>query len=152
MREAQCGFSSATPGEGADLLLRYGPTLTVRIGFDPTYRSGSERIPNLHENGHPALVDTGATLSCIDSALAAVLQLPVVDREPVSGVHGSEEVNVHLAQIHVPVLNWVIVGRFHGVHLTTGNQPHLALLGRRFLRDFTMSYDGSSGSVTISRD
>lgn len=137
--------------KGADLLVRYGPTMAVQVGFDREYRIGSGGIPNLHEVQHPALVDTGATLSCIDSILAAILRLPIVDRESVSGVHGSQEVNVHLAQIYIPSLSSVIFGRFHGVHLVNGNQPHLALLGRMFLRDFTMTYDGRDGSVRVSK-
>lgn len=151
MREVECGFASGAQGNGTDLLTRYGPTLLVRIGFDRNYRSGGG-APNLHDAEYPALVDTGATLSCIDSGLAATLHLPVVDRESVSGVHGSQEVNVHLAQIHVPSLDSVIIGRFHGVHLVQGNQPHLALLGRTFLRNFTMTYDGRAGSVKIRRN
>ncbi|MCY4221740.1 MAG: hypothetical protein OXD35_08855 [Thiotrichales bacterium] len=151
MREIECGFASLTQGSGVDLLIRYGPTVAVQVGFDREYRSGSGDIPNLHEAQHLALVDTGATLSCIDSTLAATLRLSIVDRESVSGVHGSQEVNVHLAQIYVPSLDWVIFGRFHGVHLVRGNQPHLALLGRIFLRDFTMTYDGRTGSVRISK-
>ena len=99
-----------------------------------------------------AHVDTGAMLSCIDSVLAATLHLLVVDRESVSGVHGSQEVNVHLTQIHIPSLDSVVIGRFHGVHLAQGNQPHLALLGRVFLRNFTMTYDGRAGSVKIRRN
>ena len=134
------------------MLVQYGPTLGVRIGFDQDYQSGSGVVPNLPEANHPALVDTGATLSCIDSALAAVLHLPIVDRESVSGVHGSEEVSVHLGQIYVPTLDFVILGRFHGVHLAKGNQPHRAILGRTFLLNFKMAYDGPAASVVISRE
>ena len=112
---------------------------------------GGRVPPNLPEAEHPALVDTGAQPSCIDSALAAHLNLPVVDRESISGAHGSHEVNVHLAQISVPALGLNLVGRFHGVHLTAGNQRHLALLGRTFLQRCTMSYDGPAGTVSISR-
>ena len=151
MHEVECGFSSGAQGSGTDLLARYGPTVAVRIGFDRDYRSGGG-VPNLHDAEYPALVDTGATLSCVDSGLAATLHLPIVDRESVSGVHGSQEVNVHLAQIHIPSLDSVIIGRFHGVHLVQGNQPHLALLGRVFLRNFTMTYDGRTGSVKIRRN
>jgi ABC-type uncharacterized transport system permease subunit len=99
-----------------------------------------------------ALVDTGASESCIDSLLAATLKLPIVDRRPVSGVHGSKEVNVYLAQIHVPSLNFTIYGAFAGVELKAGGQIHNALVGRTFLRNFKMIYDGKSGDVTISSD
>ena len=152
MHEVEGGFPSAVRGDGVNLLIQYGPTLLVRIGFDQGHQSDTEDIPNLPEAGHPALVDTGATLSCIDSALAAMLHLPIVDRELVSGVHGSDEVNVHLGQIYVPSLDFVILGRFHAVHLAKGNQPHRAILGRTFLRNFKMVYDGPAASVVISRE
>ena len=90
--------------------------------------------------------------SCIDSALAIELRLPVMDREDISGVHGVLAANVHLAHIYLPGLNWTVYGRFHGVHLSEGGQPHSALIGRTFLQDFTMVYEGRTGSVTISND
>jgi predicted aspartyl protease len=151
MRSVECGLPVGGPDERVAWLVRNGPTLATRIGFDQGYRIADRVPPNLPEGEHAALVDTGAQLSCIDSALAADLNLPIVDREPVSGAHGSHEVNVHLAQIYVPALEMTIVGRFHGVHLTAGNQKHLALLGRTFLQRCTMSYDGPAGTVTISR-
>jgi hypothetical protein len=52
--------------------------------------------------GERALVDTGATESCIDSMLATQLGLPVADKRMVAGIHGSQEVSFHLAQIHIP--------------------------------------------------
>ncbi len=83
------------------------------------------------------------------SALADILNLPVVDRRNVSGVHGSAEVNIHLAQIYVPFLQFTTYGRFAGVHLTSGGQVHRALIGRSFLRFFTMTYNGVAGSVEL---
>ena len=120
MPSVECGLLVGGTDERAAWLVRNGPTLGVRIGFDQTYRTGGGAPPNLPATEHPALVDSGALLSCIDSALAADLRLPIVDREPVSGAHGAREVNVHLAQINIPTLNLNIVGRFHGVHLTDG--------------------------------
>ena len=95
-------------------------------------------------------MDTGAIESCIDSALASTLNLPIVDRQPVAGAHGSGEVNTHLAQIYVPALGVTVYGAFAGVHLTAGGQPHYALIGRTFLRNFTMVYKGRTGAVTLS--
>ena len=133
------------------MLVSIGPTLRVQIGFDSTYRRGQGTRPNLANVEYPALVDTGATTSCIDSTLAGSLNLPIVDRMPVSGAHGSQEVNMHLAQIYIPSLEWSITGIFAGVHLHSGGQPHFALIGRTFLSHFTMVYDGLTGSVIISR-
>jgi hypothetical protein len=68
----------------------------------------------------------------------------------VSGVHGSIEINMHLAQVRIPSLGWTIYGTFAGVHMQAGGQPHLALIGRTFLRNYTMIYDGKTGKVTLS--
>lgn len=144
MASADCG------ADGPDLLVERGPTLHVRIGFDPGFRRGN--VPALAEDTLPALVDTGAFASCIDSDLARDLDLPIVNRGRVAGVLGVGEVNFHLAHIYVPELDWTISGRFAGVHLAAGGQPHAALLGRDFLSFFTMRYDGRTGSVTIADD
>ena len=80
------------------------------------------------------------------------LALPVAGRERMAGADGVAEVNMHLAQIHVPELNWTVYGWFASVHLTAGGQPHRALIGRTFLRHFMLAYDGRTGSVTLSSD
>ena len=67
-------------------------------------------------------MDTGAAASCIDSILANTLKLPVVDQQDVAGSHGKGEVNMHLAQIHVPDVDFTVYGEFAGVHLLAGGQ------------------------------
>ena len=152
MPTTKCGFADQTGQSGRDALALYGPTLFVQIGFDPASRPSDGPNPNLPPDKHPALVDTGATESCIDSELALILNLPIVDRQKVAGVHGADTVNVHLAQIHVPSLDFTVYGRFAGVHLRAGGQPHFALIGRTFLRNFTMTYEGRTGNVILSND
>ena len=141
----ECGFKNRP-----DVLVHYGPTLYIEIGFDPNFRPNSEGKPDLSANQFPALVDTGASVSCIDSGLAMELNLPVVDRGDIAGAHGSGAVDFHLAQIYVPSLRWTVFGQFAGVHLIAGGQPHYALIGRDFLQDFTMTYEGRTGVVTLS--
>ena len=143
--QVECGFPIPQN------LVDFGPTLFVQIGFDSIYQPNIGNKPNLPTTIYPALMDTGATDSCIDSSLAANLNLPIVDRQNVAGVHGAHEVNMHLAQIHVPDLPFTVPGYFAAVHLRAGGQPHFALIGRTFLRDFKMIYDGVSGSVTLVR-
>ena len=146
MVDAECRFSGL-PGD----LVRFGPTLKVQIGLDVSYRPESGGAPNLPPTEYPALVDTGALASCIDSAVALALDLPVIDEQSISGAHGSGRVNVHLAHIHVPTLGFTQYGGFFGAHLLAGGQPHHALLGRTLLRNMTMVYDGSTGTVSIRR-
>jgi Aspartyl protease len=150
MAETKCGFDSSPGVLGCDQLVAHGPTLFVRIGFDPTYNPQTPSLlPDLPQNDLPALVDTGALESCIDSALAMSLNLPVVDRRLISGAHGAKEVNVHLAHIHIPTLFFTVYGAFCAVDLQAGGQTHQALIGRTFLRNFTMTYEGRSGTVAL---
>jgi len=153
MPETKCGFNDIPDFTGADLLVSYGPTLKVDIGFDPNYNPQKLNIlPTLSVKGINALVDTGAGESCIDNLLASQLNLPIIDRRPVSGAHGSHLSNMYLAQIHVPSLKFTIYGAFAGVDLLAGGQVHKALIGRTFLRCFKMIYDGRNGTVTLSSD
>lgn len=152
MVQTKCGFDSGPQGSGADLLMLNGPTLLVNIGFDPDYKAGAQAPPKAGIELMHALVDTGATESCIDNLLAAALKLPIVDRRSVSGSAGRHVANVYLAQVHIPTLRYTIYGAFAGVDLAAGGQPHSALIGRTFLRGFTMVYEGRTGTVTLSND
>ena len=152
MPSADCGFINVPGGApGSVLLCAYGPTMLVNIGFDPSFRAGQTALPVAGIIGIRALVDTGAGESCIDSLLASQLNLPIIDRRTIAGVGGAQQVNIHLAQLHIPSLSWTIYGSFAGVHLSAGGQPHQALLGRTFLQHHTLIYTGTSGTVTISR-
>lgn len=146
MATVDCGFEGR-PEE----LVQSGPTIVVQIGFDPKYLTFSQYRPNLPRTQFHALVDTGATESCIDSAVAMDLDLPIVDQQNLAGAHGVHPANVYLAQIYIPELEVTIGGRFSGVHLTAGGQAHSALIGKSFLLHFTMIYEGQTGAVRISR-
>ena len=112
MSRAECGFKDYKGNSAQSLLVQFGPTVGVRIGFDRGYFPSDSTHPDLPEDVWPALMDTGTAESCIDSALADILNLPIVDRRNVSGVHGSAEVNIHLAQIYVQSLQFTTYGRF----------------------------------------
>lgn len=144
MNTTECGFI----GDGAaNLLVMHGPTLLVDIGFDPAMTAGNR--PALAKTALWALVDTGATESCIDDDLAQELGLPVVDKRTVGGVSGHHEACMYLAHIFIPTLNYTIHGQFAGVKLRAGGQRHFALIGRTFLHNFVMTYDGCSGKVSL---
>ena len=152
MPTTKCGFDNSPGVQGRDLLVGKGPTLAVLIGFDPTYDPANHRAPNLPQQILYALVDTGATESCIDGGLAMQLNLPIIDRRRVSGIHGAGEVNVHLGQVFIPTLSCTVYGPFCAVDLVAGGQFHHALIGRTFLQNFTMTYEGRTGTVTLSND
>ena len=143
MPAIEAGFSDS------GTLFRFGPTIYVQIGLDPTHRTEGQ-LPKLSDVSLPALVDTGATLSCINSSLAERLQLPVVDKKSVIGVHGPVQTDFYAAQIYTPALKLVTHGIFAGLPLIGSGQLHYALIGRSFLKAFTMTYEGRTGRVTIS--
>lgn len=151
MPQANCGFNDAPGATGREQLVVHGPTLFVDIGFDPGFQPGPTSVPVPAAKGLWALVDTGAVESCIDGALATALGLPIIDRRQIAGVSGLKEVNVHLAQIHVPTLAFTIYGPFAAVDLAGGGQRHQALIGRTFLQHFMMIYYGMTGTVTLFR-
>jgi hypothetical protein len=153
MAKTFCGFDDSPSVSGCAQLVGFGPTLLVMIGFDPNYDPATpQNPPVLPLPALPALVDTGATASCIDSGLAMRLNLPIVDRQMIAGVHGNREVNMHLAHIHVPLLAFTVYGPFAGVDLIAGGQAHHALIGRTFLQHFTMIYEGRTGTVVLHND
>lgn len=142
--------ADAVPGgaPNSEALYLFGPVLPVLIGSnqDPRMQDASS-IVAVHRY---ALVDTGATDSCIDSNLAHALGLRVVDERNVATPGGIETFNVYSGWIEVPELNFAKRGPLMGANLSAGGQPYGALLGRDFLRHCSMHYDGETGSVTIS--
>ncbi len=151
MSQAKCGFDHDGNVPGRNLLVRLGPTLRVDIGFDPDYDAHRPRqLAHLAMPNVSALIDTGASISCIDSGVAMELQLPVINRTSVAGVGGLHQFNVHLAQIRAPELNFTFYGPFTGVDLAASGQQRIALIGRDFLSHFQMTYDGQSGRVTLT--
>ena len=147
MPSVSCGF----PGR-PDALKQSGPTLYVDIGLDPSLHLRYGEAPRLAATRIPALVDTGTSDSCIDTALAASLDLPVAKRYgTIAGVHGPGPAVIYVAHIYVPDLHLVIYGHFPGVHLAGSGQPHAALIGRDFLQHCVMTYNGPTGDVVLER-
>ena len=113
-------------------LIQFGPSINVQVGLSI----------NRNTESSPALIDTGAAISCIDDYLARSLNLPVIDHGTVSGIAGATQVNFYLALVYIPDLDDTIVGPFAGVHLAAGGQVHRVLLGRTFLHGMIFQYQG----------
>jgi hypothetical protein len=109
MAQAECGFDSVEGGgaSGSELLVQFGPTLLVDIGFDQNYRPQPSATRCRESGGLPR---AGAR------TLSELYDLRLLC----------------------------------GVDLAAGGQIHRALIGRTFLRRFTMVYEGETGTVTLS--
>jgi predicted aspartyl protease len=153
MPSIKVGFDRPhTVADCPETLALNGPTMVVQVGFDPAFDAkipGAQ--PKLPVDQYQALIDTGASHSSIDANLAKKLNLPVVDRKPVSGVHGSQMVDICAAQIWLPVVNFTIHGQFALVFLRDSGQAHDVLLGRAMLRSFMFYFDGTTGYAKLSR-
>ena len=144
---AQCGFRGKP-----ELLFIKGPTLQVQVGLDTAaFVLGPSVQPDLPELKIPALVDTGASVCCIDSQLAKDLNLPFVGKKKMSGIKGPSMHSSYLGQIYIPALSFTLYGILISVDLVAGGQEHGVLLGRDFLGNFQMVYDGVNGVVSIGR-
>ena len=149
MPSIQAGFRSGARGESpADLLVRLGPTILVDIGLKS--RSAPGAVPDLPEKRVRALIDTGAGGDCIDDELAHQLRLPIHDEGEISGVGGRHRAFVYTARIYIAPLGRLLFQPFTGVRLAEGEQWHRVILGRSFLRRYTLTYDGGAGQVEIS--
>jgi len=97
-----------------------------------------------------ALIDTGASSTCIDESLAQQMNLPAIDVvQMMSASHDATPTNVYPIQMQVigtPIR--VEVPRALGATLAT--QGYIALIGRDFLQHCTLFYNGISGEMTLS--
>ena len=150
MAKTQAGFKDGKGEIAPDLLVKLGPTLLVDIGLKPLAHTSDG--PELQFKGLRALVDTGAGDNCIDSGIAGLARLPVIDQRIASGIGGATRVNIHMARLYIPSLKQMLFQPFAGVELESGGQWHQALLGRTFLRPYTLRYVGPTGEVEISHD
>jgi predicted aspartyl protease len=167
---ADCGFPAISPlpaasgaapqfVTGIDLLAAKGPTTPVEIGFDQnmfhtdpaTVQSAINAVASAPTSQLvEALIDTGAGESAIDEDLAKALKLPLIDQVDGSGIGGTEKFNVYLGHIKLTSLGFIEFGRFMGVKLQAGQQPHRALLGRSILRRMILVYDGRDGTCKLA--
>jgi hypothetical protein len=149
-RSIECVPSGA---QAAETLIADGPTISIDIGFDKSWQPGGAQMPDLEGLRVRALIDTGADISFIDGDLATRLRLPIVERARprVLSAFGFHEADVYLAQIFVRPLLFIQYGEFVGVYLTRHGEPYEVQLGRTFLANFTLIYDGKRGGATLSR-
>ena len=128
-----------------DALLRHGPSIDIHVA--PLARHGE---PALEAPPAGALIDTGTRHDCIDSGFAERLRLPVVDTFGVTTSAGSHSIAVYAALVVVPRLGISRYAAFVGINFAFADVPHRVVLGRAFLEDVIMIYDGLRGQITFA--
>ena len=97
-----------------------------------------------------ALVDTGASRTCVDQDAASRAGLNVIDRGSISSAsHSAHSVPVFACEIEVASLGKIRLPKAMGV--TLANQGLIALIGRDALGSTVFVYNGLTGHFSISR-
>ena len=127
------------------MLAAAGPTIPVLVGVAPI--AEADGTVEFQGEQTAALIDTGASTSCIAEDFAKKLGLTPIDRQDIGGAGGMKEHLIYLGMIFIPSLNAHKKAGFVGVE-SIGAQP--VLLGRDFLHGCVLIYNGPAGMVTIS--
>lgn len=132
-------------------LLGRGPVVPVVLSVAQTIADqlAQQGLPVPAPISGEALIDTGASTTCIDDAKAQELHLPVVDVvNMTSASHASTQQNVYPVLIEVPGGIRINVPRAIAANLAP--QGLVALIGRDFLQRCTLFYNGPNGVITLS--
>ena len=101
-----------------------------------------------------AVIDTGATLTCVDAETAKRAGWPMIDTARLSSVtHPDHEVPVFAGHLFSTTLRRNIhVARWMGVNLRPNQAalPVVALIGRDLLQQALFIYNGQDGSFSLA--
>lgn len=135
-------------------LVKAGPRLMVAVSLSKQFTNAmvqaGKDMPAMEAKNGWALIDTGASNTCIDEAAASALNLPVVGQTKIcSASHDATEKSLY--PIYLEFLG-------HGVTfdpiLAPGAplavQGLLALIGRDILSRCLLVYNGQMGMTTLA--
>ena len=137
---------------GQAALLQRGPVVQVSISVgqaiaQQVLQQGGELPPPV---AGLALIDTGATTTCIDEEAAQVLKLPAIDVVTVaSASHASSERNVYPISIEVVGLP-IVVNAPRSIGAELKAQGLLLLIGRDVVQSCVLVYNGPAGLFTLT--
>lgn len=97
-----------------------------------------------------ALIDTGASITCIDQGAADRAGLAVVDSGPItSATHEAEIVPIYAGKLDIAgLVTNLTTHRAYGANLAS--QGLIALIGRDALKRCVLVYNGLDGSFSLS--
>ena len=150
--EAQQADGTTVAADPRAALVMQGPLVQVIIGLAASLATQliqqGQAVPNPVSG--MGLLDTGASTTCIDDSVAQSMGLPVIDVvQMMSASHASSPANVYPIQLQLigtPIR--VEVQRALGAELK--GQGIIALIGRDFLANCTLFYNGAIGGLTLS--
>ncbi len=140
---------SKVPIPPVKALAMYGPWVDVTISLSDQVAASLLEAERKTISGR-ALIDSGASTSCIDDGIVERLNLSPIDRvKMASASHAGHDANVYPVKILINnMATGINIPRAIGAQLS--NQDIVALLGRDMLAFCTMFYNGPAGELTIS--
>ncbi len=138
-------------------LILAGPVLSVEISI-PTplvevYTKENKQIPSPVSG--LALIDTGATNTCVDDDVISQLGVAPIGRREIHNSGGKQEVNIYPAHFRFPAIqNFEIdFTATIGVNIQAqkvSGQSIIALIGRDVLARCVFVYNGTLGTYSLS--
>jgi predicted aspartyl protease len=123
-------------------------SITVEENIAKTLAQQGQPVPTPKTGW--ALIDTGASITCIDDAAAQELGLPVIDVVPMcSASHANTEQNVYPVQITIPGL-WFNLQAPRAVGAALAPQGLILLIGRDVLQVCTLFHNGPAGEISLA--
>lgn len=143
--------------DGPHTLAQVGPIVKVLVSPHP------DILEELRENGMPApepvsgvaIIDTGASVTCIDENVCRALALQPTGVSNVLHAGGSERRSCYPIQIFFPDLSFgpISAVRAMSAKLTDlenhKSQPYILMLGRDLMHNLMIVYDGIHGRIQI---
>ena len=132
-------------------LARNGPLVPVTLMISDAHRKilGEEGKPVPAVVNGTALIDTGASRTCIDQGAAEEAGLPTIAKAAMaSASHAEHEVPVYSAKLVIPQFSDIDVAYAMGANLD--GMGLTALIGRDLLQTAVLVYNGTDGSIALS--
>jgi predicted aspartyl protease len=129
-----------------------GPVVQVSVTVEQTVAKNliAKGVPIPMPIAGLGLIDTGASVTCIDEEAAQKLKLPVVDvQNMTSASHASTPCNVYPIQIQLAGAR-IIFQASRAIGAELKSQGLLLLIGRDALQNCTVFYNGLTGQFTLS--
>jgi predicted aspartyl protease len=96
-----------------------------------------------------ALLDTGASSTCVDEAVAQQLGIAAVDVVTISSAsHAAAQKLVHPIRLRV-LGTEIVINASRAIGVPLQPQGFIALLGRDFLERFVLICNGPAGEMTL---
>jgi hypothetical protein len=89
------------------------------------------------------IIDTGASVICVDSRIVKRLGLVASGKKPVQMADGRLETStIYTARMAIPALGFDDLVQVYALKMQSAAPISRVLIGRSFLRDYIVNYDG----------